>query len=761
MRKHWKRVAAVVLAIALGITSLVGIGAYSTGTDVKSDGYTIGKVEVEVLGDNNLYSAEKLTPNHEYTFTRQVKNIGINDAYVFMSLTLPRDEVYLHNLDGSLVVDAAADTQLFAYGTNGVAGINSEWALVTAGEYGNYTIAELGNSVQASTETHGVVRDNNTITYVFAYVGNGSTLARLGADETTASLFDTMKLNNISDANGQEYNIEATEGLIGTQVYAIQADNVKETTLMQGNNNDGLDAINAVWAVVNNAANDGALADVDWAEEYEGSLITVEAKDTEGSDLNASARDINGEMKETLLNSLEASGLAQADEVDALIDVKSDAFDDLADTTFDVSSIANEGDTVVILHYDETRQEWEYIATDTVDADGKVGGDFKSYSPVAFVVISGTPTEKEKASGALMVIGVYRDIYSESENVVASSAILNQLLAEEPGIYTQLASDYDMNGPYSHGYVGHGGFSIGSVRYGNITLYGNDASGCVDYAVQATYNWTKYEIVSKTSELVTVKFICDTVDFSDVKLAWNCGHGINMADYGVAIENGNLTWTTSFGTSAKTVTFKTVDTNGNPVANTYVYASMNYSTPNSPSVMFTTDANGEATIAIDKNAMPDGTYELFQLQVDGTDLLPAEGLTLTINGTNDVVITITEEIPKAQVDITGYLAKRDGEQEQPLSANITIYEVDGFDAETGTGTVVATGSSNGAGELSTFYKEVAGVGSIQATFDANTEYVIYIDDGSLISGSATFTTGSNTTQLFVYWNVDSGTLTVE
>lgn len=117
--------------------------------------------------------------------------------------------------------------------------------------------------------------------------------------------------------------------------------------------------------------------------------ISVNATDSNGDNLNASATAIVGEEKENLLNELESSGLVDsADDVDALIDVKSDNFDDLANATFDVSDIANTGDKVVILHYDETKGEWEYIGTDTVDENGNITGDFTSFSPVAFVKVT-------------------------------------------------------------------------------------------------------------------------------------------------------------------------------------------------------------------------------------------------------------------------------------------------------------------------------------------------------------------------------------
>ncbi len=117
-------------------------------------------------------------------------------------------------------------------------------------------------------------------------------------------------------------------------------------------------------------------------------IITVTAKNESGEDLNASSNLIEGEERENLLNGLVDAGfVSSADDVDALIDVDSDDFDGLADTTFDVSSIAKEGDTVVIVHFDEEKQMWEHVATETVDSDGTISGNFSSYSPVGFIVI--------------------------------------------------------------------------------------------------------------------------------------------------------------------------------------------------------------------------------------------------------------------------------------------------------------------------------------------------------------------------------------
>jgi len=121
--------------------------------------------------------------------------------------------------------------------------------------------------------------------------------------------------------------------------------------------------------------------------------IKVTATNSDGVDINASASAIVGKEAKDLLDKLNESGLIEdTEEVDALIEVKSDDFEGIADTTFDVSDIANPGDTVVILHFDEEKQMWEHIGTETVDESGKVNGDFTSYSPVAFVKVNSNGT---------------------------------------------------------------------------------------------------------------------------------------------------------------------------------------------------------------------------------------------------------------------------------------------------------------------------------------------------------------------------------
>lgn len=155
---------------------------------------------------------------------------------------------------------------------------------------------------------------------------------------------------------------------------------------------------NVIGTTIQGSVESGELSAGKWSgvfnfhiDTYEFSQIGVTAINKDNNeDLNATAYTIEGKEKEDLLEALVdanvSSEVTSVDDVDALIEVNSDDFDNLSETTFDVSTIAGEGDRVVILHYDEEKGEWEYIGTDTVE-DGKVTADFSSYSPVAFVVV--------------------------------------------------------------------------------------------------------------------------------------------------------------------------------------------------------------------------------------------------------------------------------------------------------------------------------------------------------------------------------------
>ena len=222
---------AVALGLCASLLASIGIGAYLTDTDTKSDVYTVGNVQAEIIanGDMELDNVGALLPGTVHAYERAASNTGINDAYVFMSVTIPYETVGVAADDGSQLGEKVM--QLFA-----PVEISSEWKLVDDGFIGEYAIADNG---QAAGEhaAYSVIADD-TITYVYGYIGDNAdgALKAIASGETTSNLVDEMKLTNL-------YNASKITGEISTKLYAIQSNHV----------NGGLTDVNGVWAVINNA----------------------------------------------------------------------------------------------------------------------------------------------------------------------------------------------------------------------------------------------------------------------------------------------------------------------------------------------------------------------------------------------------------------------------------------------------------------------------------------------------------------------------
>ena len=260
MKKTTKKWAALGLALVMGAT--VGISAYFTGTDIKSDGYTIGQVEI-ALNSTEDFQVEKLTPLEEYTFQRNITNTGINDAYVFMTVTIPYTQwVIDNNLDGTIANNwiTGEYEQFFSYGTEaGEAGVNEGWQLVEVGRFNSNEIKEIDEFKMAFRTGDYAAIGGSGITYVYAYVGDNTdnTLEILSPDETTPNLFDIMKFNNFTqddlDTSGKGYTAHNIAGQVKVNAYAIQTLNVKTDVAFTGDNADGTADVETVWAVVMNA----------------------------------------------------------------------------------------------------------------------------------------------------------------------------------------------------------------------------------------------------------------------------------------------------------------------------------------------------------------------------------------------------------------------------------------------------------------------------------------------------------------------------
>ena len=231
--KTFKRSIAIVLCLA--ILAAIGIGAYLTDTEVKKDVYTVGNVQAEIVanGDMELDNVGALLPGTIHRYERAATNTGINDAYVFMSLTIPYEMVGAANEDGTQIGERVR--QLFIPGhADGY--IGSEWKLVDVGHIGQYEIEDNGQYCGEHDQYSVVVGD--TITYIYGYIGDNAdgSLKALASGETTSNLVETMELTNL-------YNVFKIDGEISTKLYTIQDDYV----------NGGINDVNGVWAVINKA----------------------------------------------------------------------------------------------------------------------------------------------------------------------------------------------------------------------------------------------------------------------------------------------------------------------------------------------------------------------------------------------------------------------------------------------------------------------------------------------------------------------------
>ena len=221
------------IGLILCILASIGIGAYLTSTDVKSDVYTVGNVSAEIIanGDMEIDNVGALLPGTEHVYQRAVKNTGINDAYVFLSLTIPYEMVGVSDEDGTQIGERTR--QLFTPGVEG-GYIGAEWKLVDVGFIGEYEIEDNGQYCGEHDKYSAVVGD--TITYVYGFIGDNTdgSLKVLKSGEQTSNLVETMKLTNL-------YSIDKIDGEISTKLYAIQDAYV----------NGGISDVNGVWAVIN------------------------------------------------------------------------------------------------------------------------------------------------------------------------------------------------------------------------------------------------------------------------------------------------------------------------------------------------------------------------------------------------------------------------------------------------------------------------------------------------------------------------------
>ena len=370
--------------------------------------------------------------------------------------------------------------------------------------------------------------DQDTITYIipeYSLNGNSDRYAEVetvdGVD-TFSNVYDFVFV--MKGAAGNEWQNSSVS--IDVLVEAKQHENTSAGWDIVAQENIVSGAINQSAVKGENVITENILAAI---------KVPVTSVDENGNKINAKSTLIEGDEAETLLDSLEASGLASKDDVDLLINVEADDFVGTATTTFDVSQIAQDGDTVAIFHYDEESGEWEHIATEIV-VDGKVSGNFSSYSPVAFDVIS--KNEKEKVSSDYIVHNTALYMIDDDYNFASKSAIADDLIAE----FGDVLPDIFYACPYGQG------------RLPNKSILLMDVNDPGNYDTHIMADWTGFELVSEDESTITIKLISDVYDYSELNLEYTNGlvddviNGFEVKTLlaELSIEGTNLTWTHTF-----------------------------------------------------------------------------------------------------------------------------------------------------------------------------------------------------------------------
>lgn len=183
----------LVLAVSVCLVAILAIGgtlAYFTDTDAKTNTFTVGNVDIELIenfGDKNPATPEKLLPatgsaqagtlKNGITKEVSVKNNGSEDAFVRVHIAIPS---VLDNGDPSF--DAGKNTLHFNYAADSIGEGKWDWSTTTGAPYEgswnyyettidnikyNVYVVTYGTALKSGEETpekamHQVYLDSNT-----------------------------------------------------------------------------------------------------------------------------------------------------------------------------------------------------------------------------------------------------------------------------------------------------------------------------------------------------------------------------------------------------------------------------------------------------------------------------------------------------------------------------------------------------------------------------------------------------------------------
>lgn len=171
------------MILVLGVLLTGGTAAYLTDYDETINEFTIGKVEIELQEPNwNPQDHTKMEPGDSMEKDPQIKNTGMNDAFVYMEISVPVRNVITAAEDGTRTEQK--EQELFSFS------INEGWTKIREKK----------------------AEDSKIYVYTYNRV--------LKPEETTKTLFDQVTFVNIIEGQLDTQQLE-----IPVRAYAIQTAN--------------------------------------------------------------------------------------------------------------------------------------------------------------------------------------------------------------------------------------------------------------------------------------------------------------------------------------------------------------------------------------------------------------------------------------------------------------------------------------------------------------------------------------------------------
>lgn len=192
------------LIIVVAMIAILTIGAsfaYFVDKDAVTNHFTVGDIEITVEEPNwNPEEGADITPRKEIAKDPLVSNIGDNDAFVFMSVKVPRANVVTAEDDGTLV--PAKEQDLFSYA------VNDNWKEIKS------EVVSLDGKMYTE--------------YIYAFVGADDKLATLSPNVKTNALFDKVKFANIIEEQVDGDALDIIVETLGIQTADLGTDDSLE-----------------------------------------------------------------------------------------------------------------------------------------------------------------------------------------------------------------------------------------------------------------------------------------------------------------------------------------------------------------------------------------------------------------------------------------------------------------------------------------------------------------------------------------------------